>query len=84
MKLQSIKTSTPPPPKDYVGKVNHNLVTKPYFDWVIFVVVLVDIILIIIQLSYENELATLVFRYINCFIVGVYTSEAILKVCICS
>ena len=56
------------------------MVLSPYFDWVIFVVVLMDIVLIIVQLSYTNEVARLYYRYINCVFVGVYTGEAILKV----
>lgn len=81
VKVQSSKSSIPPPPKDYGGKITHRLVTKPFFEWMIFCVVLVDIVLISVQLAIEeSDLSTPIFRYINCVIVGVYTSEAILKV----
>lgn len=79
-KIISIKTSNPPSPKDWFSWFTYLLVISPYFDWTIFAVVLVDICLIISQLAVSDNLATVVFRYINCVIVGVYTSEFILKV----
>lgn len=83
-KLQSIKIGAPVIPKDWCGDVTYKLVNRPTFEFVIFVIVFADIILIIIQLSIVNDLAEVVLRYINCVVVGLYTSEAILKVtCAC-
>lgn len=79
-KVISFRTRTPPPPKNLYGELTHYLVINPYFEWVILVVVLVDITLIIVQLTVFNSTAVFILRYINCVIVGVYTSEAILKV----
>lgn len=79
-KLQTVKTNAPPPPKYWCSLRAHALVLAPFFDWSIFSVVIVDIILIIIKLSVGNNVAVLYFRNLNCAIVGVYTGEAILKV----
>ena len=78
-----MKTLSPPVPKQWCVSFTYHLVQSPYFDWVIFVLVLIDIILIIVQLSIMNDDATIYFRYINCAFVGIYTSEAILKVHMC-
>lgn len=79
-KLQSIKAVSPPLPKHWCVAFAHRMVLSVCFDWVIFVLVLVDIILIIVQISVTNERADLYYRYVNTIFVGVYTSEAILKV----
>jgi hypothetical protein len=57
------------------------MVVSDIFEWIIFAVVLVDISLIIAQLTVTDHLAGIVLRYINSAVVGIYTCEAILKVC---
>ena len=79
-RIVSTKTLAPPPPKDMFGKISHRIVTSKYFDWVIFVVVVIDISLIIAQLTVSMALHIIVFRYINCIIVAIYTNEAFMKV----
>ena len=81
----SIKTSSPPMPNSAFRALTLRLVTNVYFDWVIFFVVLLDMNLIIAQLAIRdtNYTATLAFRYTNCVIIGIYTTEAFLKVSVC-
>lgn len=51
------------------------------FEWAIMGIVLVDISLIIALLSISDKATGMTLRYFNCVAVGVYTSEAVLKVC---
>ena len=74
------KTTLPPRPKIKCCFGFYDLVNHFIFEWTMFGVIFVNIILTIVELTVNDHMALLVLQYLNYFFCMAYIIEAILKI----
>ena len=80
-KVLRIKYHVPVPSSKYhVSEVAYRVVSSPYFDWFIFLMLIFDLVFTITFITVSSRMVTVVLQVINYGIVSIYMAEAILKV----
>ena len=74
------KTTLPPRPSVKCCLGFYNLVNHFVFEWTMFGVIFVNIILTIVELTVNDYMALLVLQYLNYFFCLAYIVEAVLKI----
>lgn len=80
IKLMEWKSTLPPRPKVDCCLSFYKLVNHFVFEWTLFGVIIVNIILTIVELTVNNTMVLLVLQYLNYIFCLVYIVEAVLKV----